>query len=167
MGIVIRKAALEDMDLLVQWRMEVLREVFSIPPGQPTGELEKENRRYYQRALQTGEHMACFACLDNAVIGCGGVCFYQEMPSPDNPTGKCAYLMNLYVRPPFRRRGAGEALLKWLVSRAAKRGTPKIYLETSEAGKPLYIKAGFVPMRGMMKLPAGEEGGIASRPPSA
>ena len=99
MGIVIRKATLEDMELLVEWRMEVLHEVFSIPQNQSTKALEKENRCYYQKALQTGEHIACFACLDDKVIGCGGICFYREMPSPDNLTGKCAYLMNIYTPP--------------------------------------------------------------------
>ena len=138
--------------------MEVLREVFSLPQTQPTEKLEAENRRYYQTALQTGGHIACFACLDGAIIGCGGVCFSREMPSPDNPSGECAYLMNIYIRPQCRGRGAGEALVKWLVGQAAGRGVPKIYLETSEAGKRLYRKLGFVPMQGMMKLPPGALG---------
>lgn len=153
MGVVIRKATLEDMELLAAWRMEVLHEVFSIPQNQPTNELETENCRYYQKALQKGEHIACFACLDDKIIGCGGLCLYQEMPSPDNPTGKCAYLMNIYIRPPFRKQGAGEMLVNWLIRQAAERGISKIYLETSESGKRLYEKTGFVPMQDMMKLP--------------
>ena len=153
MGIVIRKATLEDMELLVEWRMEVLHEVFSIPQNQSTKALEKENRCYYQKALQTGEHIACFACLDDKVIGCGGICSYREMPSPDNLTGKCAYLMNIYTRPQFRRQGVGQAIIKWLVKQAVQLDISKIYLETSKAGERLYIKTGFVPMQGMMKLP--------------
>ena len=60
----IRKAAAEDLDLLLKWRMEVLREVFSIPKDQSIEDLEKENRQYYQKTLQTEEHIACFAFID-------------------------------------------------------------------------------------------------------
>ena len=153
MEIEIRKAALEDIELLMEWRMEVLHEVFSIPSSKNTDELEQENRAYYQRALAQEEHIACFACMEDKIIGCGGICFYREMPSPDNPTGKCAYLMNIYINPQFRKQGVGEAIVKWLVEQATKRGISKIYLETSEAGKRLYTKLGFVPMQDMMKLP--------------
>lgn len=153
MGVIVRQATPEDIELLVAWRMEVLHEVFSIPQSQSIEELERENRNYYQKALQTGSHIACFACLDDRIIGCGGICLYQEMPSPDNPTGKCAYLMNIYTRLPFRKQGVGEMLVNWLIRQAEERGISKIYLETSESGKCLYEKIGFVPMQDMMKLP--------------
>ena len=153
MNVVIRKATIDDIELLVEWRMEVLHDVFSIPPNEPICELENENRCYYQRALQNSEHIACFACLNDTIIGCGGICLYQEMPSPDNPTGKCAYLMNIYTRPQFRKQGVGKELIKWLLEQAAQRSIPKIYLETSEVGKRLYTQMGFLPMQNMMKLP--------------
>ena len=61
--------------------------------------------------------------------------------------------MNIYTKPQFRKQGVGEAIIKWLVEQAIKRGISKIYLETSESGKRLYTKFGFVPMQDMMKLP--------------
>ena len=133
--------------------MEVLHEVFGIPQDQPMEELEKESRRYYQEELASGGHVACFACLGDEIAGCGGVCIYQEMPSPDNPTGKCAYLMNIYTRPKYRKQGIGDAIVSWLTGQAVQKGISKIYLETSQAGRRLYQKNGFVPMQDMMKLP--------------
>lgn len=88
----IRKADLADIDLLMKWRMEVLHEVFSIPASDPMEKLEQENRAYYQMKIPAGEHIACFACMDKEIVGCGGVCLYQEMPSPDNPGG------GIYIR---------------------------------------------------------------------
>ena len=152
MDIEIRKAALADLELLTEWRMTVLREVFSVPLSDPMPELEQKNRRYYQTALQTEGHIACFAYVGNEIIGCGGVCLYQEMPSPDNPGGGCAYLMNIYTRPEFRGRGAGKKIVNWLIGQAAQRGITKIYLETSVSGRPLYQKMGFTEMRGYMRF---------------
>lgn len=151
MDIQIKQATVDDIEILIKWRMEVLHEVFSIPENQPTERLETENRIYYERALRTGEHIACFACVDNQIVGCGGICFYQEMPSPDNPDGRCAYLMNIYTRPEARKQGIGKTIINWLVSRATDLEISKIYLETSKAGKSLYTKMGFAPMPDMMK----------------
>ena len=39
--ITIRQASLDDLDLLIQWRMEVLHCVFSIPADADTAELRK------------------------------------------------------------------------------------------------------------------------------
>ena len=71
MELVIKRAASGDLEMLMEWRMEVLREVFSVPADQPMDELERENRRYYERMLQNGGHIACFACVDGEAAGCG------------------------------------------------------------------------------------------------
>ena len=51
MEIQIRQATIQDLNVLMQWRMEVLHEVFSIPSERSVTELESENRRYYQTEL--------------------------------------------------------------------------------------------------------------------
>lgn len=147
----IRQAGINDLDILMAWRMEVLREVFSIPAELDMRELEQANRSYYQTMLKNEGHIACFACQEE-IIGCGGICIYQEMPSPDNPTGMCAYLMNIYTRPQFRGQGVGEKIVRWLLSQAMRRGITKIYLETSECGRKLYQKIGFTPMTDYLKV---------------
>ena len=102
--------------------------------------------------MLSGNHIACFAYIGQEIIGCGGICLYKEMPSPDNPSGQCAYLMNIYTKPELRGHGIGQKIVKWLIGQAIQRNISKIYLETSEAGKNLYNKIGFIPMHDMMKL---------------
>ncbi len=139
-----------DLQQLILWRMEVLRCVFSIPEDADTQELEQRNRLYYARHLADGSHIACIALMEGEAVGCGGICLYEEMPSPDNPTGRCAYLMDIYVREPFRRKGAGRRIVDWLVERAHEQGITKIYLETTSSGRALYESSGFEDMKGMM-----------------
>lgn len=154
----VRRVGVGDIDLLMEWRMEVLHEVFSIPDGMPTGDLEESNRRYYADQLADGGHVACLAYLDGEAVGCGGMCIQREMPSPDNPGGMCAYLMNIYARPENRRHGVGEAVVRWLVDTAEDMGIGKIYLETSVAGRPLYETMGFTDMPDMMRVPRNDRG---------
>lgn len=151
-GAVIRQARPEDAELLTQWRMEVLRDVFPGCGEELSEQLRRENRAYYEAALRDGSHAACFAYLGGEIVGCGGMCLYREMPSPDNPGGGCAYLMNIYTRPRFRGSGVGLKTVSWLIRMARERGAGKIYLEATDTGRPLYRSLGFCDMDGYMKL---------------
>ncbi|RAX19620.1 MULTISPECIES: GNAT family N-acetyltransferase [unclassified Actinomyces] len=155
MGIEIEQVGIARIDELLAWRMEVLREVFGTALDAAPTRLERANRAYYERELPTGGHIACLAWLDGEPVGCGGVCLHTEMPSPDNPSGRCAYLMNVYTRPAFQGRGVGAAVVDWLVRQARARGAGKVYLEASDAGRRLYESTGFTDMADMMRLTQG------------
>ncbi len=152
MKIIIQKAALSDLEQLMEWRMEVLREVFSIPYERDMQSLYQSNLEYYKEALSNESHVAVFAAEEGRMAGCGGICLYREMPSPDNPSGWCAYLMNIYTRKEYRGKGVGQAVVQWLVRYAREKGITKIYLETSESGRLFYKKLGFQDMQDYMKL---------------
>ena len=138
----------KDMDELMQWRAEVIRNVFGEAPGQA---LLEANRLYYENHISDGTHVAFVASYGGVECGCGSVCFTDELPSPDNPTGRCAYLMNIYVREPFRKHGIAHRVGSHLIEVAKKRGCGKIYLETTADGKSVYSSLGFKDMPDMMK----------------
>ena len=97
--------------------------------------MEKESYEYYKSALEIGEHIAYLVYDNETFIGAGGVSFYQVMPTYHNPTGKKAYIMNMYTAPAYRRQGVSQ-----------------ITLEATEMGRPLYEKYGFVKMEDEMEL---------------
>lgn len=153
MGVTIRKAGLADLGLLMEWRMRVLAEVFADSEDVDWGALRGSNEAYYRRHLADGSHTALFATDDTgAILGCGGICYQAEMPSPDNPSGTCGYLMNVFAAPEARGRGVGHAIVQALVADARGRGTGKVYLESSEMARGLYQSMGFAPMRDYYKL---------------
>lgn len=146
------QADITDIDTIIKWRMEVLSEVFGADSVNNVGmeELQHASIEYYKKNLPKGNHIACFAQHDNEIVGCGGICFQCELPSPDNPSGKCAYLMNIYVRPKFRGRSIGSEIVRWLLQQAVGKSVTKIYLETSCCGRKMYENLGFVDMKDMM-----------------
>lgn len=133
-GIRIREVGSTDIEHLLDLRMEVLAAVFA-DDSWDAGQLRAENRIYYESHLGM-DHVACIATIEGIEAGCGAICLQSEMPSPDNPSGKCAYLMNVYTRPAFRHRGVGKAAVTWLIGQAHERGAGKICLEATEAGHP-------------------------------
>lgn len=137
-----------DIGVLMAWRAEVLGCVFG---SAPSSALMAANRDYYMRHVPGGSHVAYMALLDDIEVGCGAICIYDEMPSPDNHSGRCAYLMNIYVREPWRHHGVATAIVKRLVEDALQRRCGKIYLETTEMGCTVYRALGFDDMKGFMK----------------
>ena len=138
-----------DIQELLAWRREVIEHVFS---KEADASLLEANKDYYRRHISDGSHIAFIALCDGEEVGCGAVCITEELPSPDNPSGRCAYLMNIYVREPYRHQGVGARIVENLVECAAEEGCDKIYLETTDVGRPVYASLGFRDMPDMMKL---------------
>lgn len=114
--------------------------------------VEKESYEYYKSALEICEHIAYLVYDNETLIGAGGVSFYQVMPTYHNPTGKKAYIMNMYTAPEYRRQGIAIHTLDLLVKDVRKQGVSQIALEATEMGRPLYEKYGFVKMEDEMEL---------------
>ena len=148
----IRVRRVTDVSLLIAWRMEVLEHVFGADMPEDTGALADANLQYYINALKDGTHVAVMADINGVDVGCAAYCLQHEMPSPDNASALCAYIMNVYVRAAYRNHGVATAMLNTLIGEAQKAGCGKIYLETTEQAMPLYSHLGFEPLTDMLKL---------------
>ena len=147
-----KKATLEDIDELVRTRIIVLRAANKLSDDVDMSVVEEESYAYYRRALENGEHIAYLVYDKGIFIGAGGVSFYQVMPTYHNPTGKKAYIMNMYTASEYRRQGIAFHTLDLLVKAVRKQGISQITLEATEMGRPLYEKYGFVKMEDEMEL---------------
>ena len=74
------------------------------------------------------------------------------MPTYHNPSGRKAYIMNMYTAPEYRRQGIAYKTLDLLVKEAKEKGFLQIALEATDMGRSLYKKYGFVPMKDEMEL---------------
>mgnify|MGYP002765413463 FL=1 len=147
-----KKATIVDIDELIRTRIIVLRAANNLSDDVDMSVVEKESYEYYKRALETGEHIAYLVYDKENFIGAGGVSFYQVMPTYHNPTGRKAYIMNMYTAPEYRRQGIAINTLDLLVKDARKQGVTQIALEATDMGRPLYEKYGFVKMEDEMEL---------------
>lgn len=147
-----KKATTKDIAELVRTRVIVLRAANKLSDDVDMSTVEQESYAYYKRAVETGEHMAYLVYDKETFIGAGGVSFYQVMPTYHNPSGKKAYIMNMYTAPEYRRQGIAFHTLDLLVKAAKERGISQIALEATDMGRPLYEKYGFVKMEDEMEL---------------
>lgn len=146
-------ADIEDFEILTTTRVEVLRAANKLEDSVDMSLVEKESRAYYQKALADGSHVAVLVYDGEQFVGAGGVSFYTVMPTYHNPSGKKAYIMNMYTKPEYRRKGIAYRTLDLLVEASKKRGITHITLEATQMGRALYEKYGFVAMQDEMQLP--------------
>lgn len=146
-----KRATIEDIDILTETRIEVLRAANQLSDQVDMSEVREQSYHYYKKALVDGTHAAYLVFDGDRFAGAGGVSFYQVMPTYHNPSGNKAYIMNMYTVPGYRRQGIAYHTLDLLVREARDRGITAVSLEATEMGRPLYEKYGFVQMKDEME----------------
>lgn len=147
-----KKATIDDLKILTETRIEVLRAANQLGDDVDMSDVKKQSYEYYQDALKNDTHIAYLVFDEEIFVGAGGISYFQVMPTYHNPTGKKAYIMNMYTKPEYRRKGIAFKTLDLLVKDAKAKGISAISLEATEMGRPLYIKYGFVKMNDEMEL---------------
>ncbi len=130
-----KRATEADLAELVRTRLIVLRAANKLSDDVQLPLVEETSYAYYQKALVTGEHIAYLVYDGEVFIGAGGVSFYQVLPTYHNPSGRKAYIMNMYTKPAYRRQGIAYHMLDLLVAEANGQGVSQIALEATDMGR--------------------------------
>jgi ribosomal protein S18 acetylase RimI-like enzyme len=138
-------------------------------------ELQDDMRRIDDR-LGSGESMAdayrdylfeqCITSVGTILVvesDCevvGFACVLARVPHEglDEPSGHYAFITDLIVREPFRRRGLGEALLEAAERWARTAGATDLrlgVLSENASAMRLYLRAGFKPYSEILAKPLG------------
>lgn len=138
----IRRAALADMEALVELRFAFLAEFRHID-GEARRVLEPALRDYYARHLGGSDFVALLGQAEGAVVCCAFFTVSESPPNDQYPNGKIAYVFNVYTLPEYRGRGFAGQVVGRLVQEAKALGVTAINLNASGAGRPIYQKLGF------------------------
>lgn len=145
-----RKATGEDITVLTDMRMSLLSSANKKSRDELKG-VEENILEYYQRNLETDKCVIYVAHVENAIVGTGSMCYYDVLPTYHNPSGKRAYIINMYTNPDLRRQGIAGEILDMLVKEALRSGVKYISLEATEEGRKLYEKHGFASLPAEMQ----------------
>ncbi len=139
----LRKANLNDIDILIDFRVTFLKEIQETPPTKEMEIFRKSLKDFFLSKMKSHEFIAWFAESDDEIIATSGLSFLEKPPHFINKTGKFAYIMNMYTKPEWRRKGIGAALLEKLFEEIKKKGIQSVVLHATPSGRSLYEKYGF------------------------
>ena len=136
-----RRARCEDIPKLAQLRLQQLAD----EGGQPGGDIREAVEAFFRTMMETDRLVEYVAEADGEIAATGAVCFYDFPPSFTNPSGKVAYITNMYTHPAFRRRGLATRMLDCLALECRRREVHRCLLAASPWGRPVYEKYGYRP----------------------
>ena len=143
-----RKAVQEDIPEPVELRIKQL-----VDEGYPEiRDIRNELGEYFLSSLGNDSLICWVGVVEGNIIATSGLCFYQLPCSFSNPTGKNAYITNMYTSNEYRNQGIASFLVDKLLTEAKSRGYPAVKLHASSDGKAVYERVGFVKADGYMAL---------------
>jgi GNAT superfamily N-acetyltransferase len=130
-------AASTDEDAIVRLLLKQLQDHGVNVPG--------DRLRQAVRRVLAAPSLGCFllACHGDEVIGAAYVSLMWSMEH----TGRCAWLEELYVSPPYRGHGTGRSLLRSALQKAVSLGCTAVDVEVDSnhaRAESLYQREGFV-----------------------
>jgi GNAT superfamily N-acetyltransferase len=101
-------------------------------------------------ASEGAQRLTWLAWADAVPVGMVNLAVFERMPSPGRAPSRWGHLGNAYVRPDWRSRGVGTALLTELLAYARSEGFSRVVLRPSDRSIPFYRRAGFAPATSRM-----------------
>jgi GNAT superfamily N-acetyltransferase len=145
----LRPATIEDIDVILEHRLAIFRELGNTKPEELV-QIERVSREYFESSIPTDAFHAVLAELPNAgIVGGGGVIVVPWPGACRRSRPQRPWILNVYVRPEFRRRGVARAIIENLIQWCRSRGFDSVSLHASDNGRPLYEAFGFTPTNEM------------------
>ena len=139
-----RRANIDDVEFLIDFRIRCLNELYDHPEDDETEILRKALRKYFSETIPSNNFIAWLVEHRGKIIGTSGMVVWQ-IPARYGglESGKLGYILNLYTTPEARRKGICTRLLDELIKEAESLGLKYLHLHASEDGINIYRKAGF------------------------
>ena len=144
MKIIYDKADVNDITELTRFRLDYLEEDIGGVKEDERDIIEERLPIYYKEHLNKDFHVFVARDEDKAdIVGC---CFLLVTEKPANPnfiSGLTGTVLNVYVKPEYRRRGIAKRMMEELISFAKESGLDNVELKSTDSGYELYRSLGF------------------------
>lgn len=129
--------------LLVQSRIDFLKDYWGDQDPLVEHNLRIELESFFSREIAEGSYVAYFAMEDGVYVGVGGMKVVQRPGSFRIPEGTSGYIMNMYTKPDYRKKGIARSILEALLSLGKEMGLRFFELHATKDGEHLYQQIGF------------------------
>lgn len=139
----VRKATIDDIDMLVNIRLDYIRADWGSVPEETEKTIRGQLKPYIMGHLPAGEFVGMLATEGETVLGAAYLVINEKPANPAYTNGITGLILNVLTYPAYRRRGIATRLIEALIEEGLKAGASCLELSATEDGKPLYEKMGF------------------------
>ncbi|WOP18150.1 GNAT family N-acetyltransferase [Raineyella sp. LH-20] len=137
----VRVAGPADLEALVELRAEMFR---AMGTSDTCGPWRVTARQWFADRLDHPDYRIMVVEAAGGVVACAVGAIRDAAPSPASPDGRDVLVSNVCTAEPFRGLGYGRAAFDAVLAWARRTGVGRAELMATEAGLPLYERAGFV-----------------------
>ncbi len=142
MNIKPEKATVNDVDALIQMRLEYLTEDYGSLTDEQIIKIKSSLPDYYRKHINK-DLLIYVARNNDSIVSC---CFLLVSEKPANPSfinGRIGSVLNVYTKPEYRKQGIAKKLMNQLISDANGMELDYIELKATDEGYHLYKSLGF------------------------
>ncbi|MBN1287350.1 MAG: GNAT family N-acetyltransferase [Anaerolineae bacterium] len=148
-AITIRKATKEDIPDIVRLRRAMFEAMGETDPAKLDA-VSRASAHLLACDLEAGGvHIWLAVTESDWPVASGGLTVDRHLPAPNNPSGRIAYIMNMFTHGDYRRQGVARKLMQTMLQWINEQGITKVALHASEDGETLYRMLGFKPSNEM------------------
>jgi GNAT superfamily N-acetyltransferase len=115
-------------------------------------EIESAYAKKLKQELTDGSCKAWVIENENRIVASGAITIASFVPTPEDLSSSVAYLHSMYTEKEYRNNNFANLIVKRAIRFCRDNGIKRIFLNASEAGRPIYEKLGFHAAPAMMRL---------------
>lgn len=141
----------KSVDDFCRLRIELFEELGEVNNETNMDKLKSATKQYFLSHINK-DLMSWGILQANKLVAIGSLCLFTRIPYEENLMGLEGYILNIYTVPHFRRCGFANHILDEIIEYAQKNNIKRLWLNSSEHGKSIYAKRGFIKKGNEMEL---------------
>jgi len=115
-------------------------------------EIEQAYSRKLSKELPVGSCRSWLIENGNQIVASGAITVVSLVPTPSDFSSKVAYLHSMYTEKAFRGKCFANRIVRKALEYCRANGIKRMFLNASEAGRPIYERIGFSSWPEMMRI---------------
>lgn len=132
-------------------RIELFQELEEVRKDADCTQLESATKQYYVSHINK-DLISWGVFQEGQLAATGSLCLFTRIPYNENLSGLEGYILNIYTSKQFRGNGFANQILDNMIEYSYKNNIKRLWLNSSEQGKHLYMKKGFLQKNNEMEL---------------
>ncbi len=132
-------------------RISLFKELKEINSKEDIEDLILSTKKYFFDNIE--KNLLCWAIeVDDEIVSIASLNIFYRIPYAENLLGKEGYILNVYTLPSYRKKNMADTLVKVIIDYAKNNSIKKLWLNSSDEGKRIYLKNNFKEIENIMEL---------------